>query len=236
MQLIAPEILQEAGEISPPVIIVIGIMGLMLFVFGWRWHRFWIGMSITIAGGLIGLYSGKALGSNILALGILLAIAAGALAMELARILAFLIAGMSLWSIALRIFPGGQELWITFLFGGLIGLWLYRVWMMFLTSFAGLLVTVHCLLVSWHQYLNADTFSIVEEKPSLFNLSIIAAAIVGVFLQSGLERWERNRQKQAKIDNETKIREEERKKVLAEIPAPEPKKNSWWQFRSHSEK
>ena len=90
MQLIAPDILTEASGLSPAISSGCAAIGLLLWLFGWRWHRFWVVVAITVAGGLIGLNSGRASGGHMLALGVLLAIAAGVLALELARIAAFL--------------------------------------------------------------------------------------------------------------------------------------------------
>ena len=42
MQLIAPEILQETRGLSPAVSGTAMFVGLMLWLTGWTWHRFWV--------------------------------------------------------------------------------------------------------------------------------------------------------------------------------------------------
>src|SRR5437870_5786151 len=71
MQLIAPEILQETRGLSPAVSGTAMFVGLMLWLTGWTWHRFWVVLAVMhalspaswdfpligfIAGGLAGLY------------------------------------------------------------------------------------------------------------------------------------------------------------------------------------
>ena len=53
--------------------------------------------------------------------GVLLAVTAGMLALELARILAFLTGGVAAWAGAQTVLPQAQELWAVFLSGGLLG-------------------------------------------------------------------------------------------------------------------
>src|SRR5262245_324811 len=121
MQLIAPDILEELRGLSPALSSGAVLIGLMLVVCGWRWHRFWVVVAITVAGGLLGLHSGRASGGHILALGLLVGVAAGVLALELARILAFLAGGMAAWAAASALVPAARELWMVFLIGGLGG-------------------------------------------------------------------------------------------------------------------
>jgi MFS family permease len=228
MQLLAPEIVVEARGLSLSVVLFFFIAGVLLWLFGWRWHRFWMGMTITIAGGLAGLQAARASGSNLLALGFLLAISAGALALELSRILAFLIGGMSCWLIAFHLLPRAQELWIAFLIGGLLGVFLYRLWMMLLTSFIGVLLAWHTGFVLLERYVKLDAPEWINRQQLLIQIGMIVATVVGLVLQSLLERWHLKREKAKKEAKEERIREDEREKVRAEIPVyplfamPEP--------------
>ena len=75
-----------------------------------------------------------------LAVGILLAVAAGMMALELASVMAFLAGGVGAWLAVQWVLPQAQELWAVFLSGGLFGLLLYRLWTMLLTSLIGTLL------------------------------------------------------------------------------------------------
>ena len=49
MHLIAPDILSEARGLSPALSGVGALVGLLLWLFGWRWHRFWVVAAVTLA-------------------------------------------------------------------------------------------------------------------------------------------------------------------------------------------
>src|SRR5207244_280068 len=80
MQLLAPDILEEAGEISVAVTASGFAIGFLLWLLGWRGHRFWIVLAATIGAGVVGLYAAPAHRTHPLLAGLLRAVAAGALA------------------------------------------------------------------------------------------------------------------------------------------------------------
>ena len=82
-----------------------------------------------------------------MAAGILLAVAAGMMALELAKVFAFVAGGCGAWLAAQWVFPQAQELWAVFLSGGLFGLLLYKLWTMLLTSLGGVLLAGHAGLL-----------------------------------------------------------------------------------------
>src|SRR5262249_13974232 len=147
MQLIVPDVLADAKGLSAGAAGFGVLLGLLLWTFGWRWHRFWVVFGVTLVAGLVGLNFGQAAGGQVFAGGILLAVAAGMLALELARILAFVAAGVAAWVAVQTMLPGARELWAVFLAGGLLGLLLYKFWAMLLTSFAGAVLFGHSLLL-----------------------------------------------------------------------------------------
>lgn len=220
MQLIAPDILAEARGLSPALSGIGVLLGLLLWLCGWRWHRFWVVVAVTLIGGLIGLQTGRSSGGHILAMGVLLAFAAGLLALELARLFAFAAAGTCVWLAASALFPKGQELWVAFLIGGLLGVLLYRFWTMLLTSFAGVMLGWHSLLCLLERLMSLDAAEIAERQANVLNGAVLAVTVLGVVMQSWIERrhqrWRKRRRKEA----EAKIREDEREKVIAELPPP----------------
>src|SRR5437870_4163413 len=152
MQLIAPDILAEAHGLTVAMTGTVCALGIALWLFGWRWHRFWVVAGITLGAGLLGLTAGRAGGgTQVMAIGILLAVAAGMMALELAKVIAFLAGGIGAWLAVQWVLPQAQELWAVFLCGGLLGLLLYRLWTMMLTSLIGTLLAAHAMFVLLEQ-------------------------------------------------------------------------------------
>src|SRR5207244_6507993 len=101
MQLLAPDILEQACEISIPVTATAFAIGLLIWLLGWRGHRFWIVLAATVGAGIFGLYSQSIHKTQPVVAGLLLAVAAGALALALVRVVAFASVAVALM-IALR--------------------------------------------------------------------------------------------------------------------------------------
>jgi hypothetical protein len=183
MQLIVPDVLADAKDLSAGAAGFGALLGLLLWAFGWRWHRFWVVFGVTLAAGLVGLNSGQAAGGQVLAVGLLLAVAAGMLALELARVLAFVAAGVAAWVAVQTLLPGARELWAVFLAGGLLGLLLYKFWAMLLTSFAGAVLAGHMLLLLAQVLGGVDAVGFAGRNGPALNGAVLAAALVGVFVQ-----------------------------------------------------
>ena len=223
MQLIAPDVLAEARGLSPVLSGAGVVVGLLLWLCGWRWHRFWVVASVTVAGGLVGLHSGRASGGHLLAAGLLLAISAGVLALELARVVAFLAGGTAVWCALRALMPAAQELWIGFLLGGLLGVLLYRLWTTLLTSFVGILLGWHAGLCLLERFAKIDAASFAESHALILNGGVIAATVLGLVAQSLLERWLARRKKKPKP-----VAPE--KKPEPPKPEPPPEPASWWDW------
>ncbi|MCS7046457.1 MAG: hypothetical protein NZO58_08895, partial [Gemmataceae bacterium] len=89
MNVVTPEFVAEACSLSPGLLGGGAAVGLVLWLFGWPTHRFWIVFLATILAGIYGLHEGPALGTPALAAGLALAVAAGVLALALVRLFAF---------------------------------------------------------------------------------------------------------------------------------------------------
>ncbi len=227
MHLIAPEVLAEARGLSPALSGIGVALGFLVWLCGWRWHRFWVVVAVTLVGGLIGLQAGKSSGGHILAMGVLLALSAGLLALELARVFAFLAAGSAVWLASSAIFPKGQELWVGFLIGGLLGVLLYRFWTMLLTSFLGVIVSWHALLCLLEGVVSFDAVRFAADHAKTLNGAGLAVTALGVVGQSWLERWYQRRKKRRKLEAEERIREEEREKILLGMAEAHPPESIW---------
>jgi len=183
MQLIAPDILAEARGLSAAMLGTICVLGITLWLFGWRWHRFWVVSGITLAAGLIGLNAARPAGVQVIAVGILLAVAAGMMALELAKVVAFVAGGIGAWLAVQWVLPQAQELWAVFLSGGLLGLLLYRVWTMVLTSLLGTLLAGHAAMLLLEPILKLDAVSWSAGHIPALNGVVVGVVILGILLQ-----------------------------------------------------
>ncbi len=186
MHLIAPDVLAEAC--APPGLSV-GVsaagagVGLLLWLFGWWGHRFWIVLLATLAAGVVGLASGPAHGLQPLAAGLLLAVAAGAMALAVARVVAFSAGGAAAWLAVHSLAPAWDEPLVCFLAGGLVGLLLYRVWLMALTSFAGTLLMAFFGLCLAHALGKLNAAEWAEARVVLLNWLCGGGAVLGLVVQ-----------------------------------------------------
>ncbi len=184
MTCISPEILTAAKGLSHGGAAFVLVGGLLMWGLGWRWHRFWVVFGITFVAGILGLTAGKAAGGQVLIAGVLLAVAAGVLALELSRILAFVTGGTAAWVAIQAIFPNGQEIWAAFLTGGLVGVLLYRLWMMLVTSVIGVLFAGHAGLVLAESLRKFDAAGWAGKHPGALNGIVAVAAVLGVLIQA----------------------------------------------------
>lgn len=184
MTLICPDVLIEARGLSAGAAGFLLFVGFLLWAFGWRWHRFWVVFAITLTAGLLGIAAGKSAGSQVLVVGLLLAVSAGMLALELAKILAFVTGGIVMWVTAEAVFPQAQELWAMFLCGGLLGVALYRVWTMLATSLIGILLCWHSMLVMAESLFGLDGPKLAADNNVALNSGVIGAALLGVVVQA----------------------------------------------------
>jgi hypothetical protein len=216
MHLIAPDLLVEAKGLSFPITAMGIAFGVLLWLFGWRWHRFWVVLFTTVLAGIYGLNLGQFGGPRTFAIGLLLAVSAGMLAIDLSRFIAFASSGIGCGYIVPLIVPAFHEPLICFLIGGILGILLYRFQLMLLSSFIGAIITVHCALLM-AETLTRDTFVAadwVRSHSIALNITIIVLALVGLAVQGQLERWreekpdrDRDRAMSSLSDNERSVLE-----------------------------
>ncbi|MBA4065018.1 MAG: hypothetical protein C0501_15155 [Isosphaera sp.] len=185
MQLIAPDVLAEARGLTPAAAGTLCAVGLALFLFGWRWHRFWVVAGVTFSAGLLGLNAGQAAGgARIMAGGVLVAVAAGMMALELAKVFAFVAGGCGAFLAVQWVVPQAQELWAVFLSGGLLGLLLYRPWTMLLTSLAGVLLAAHAGLLLLEPLLRFDAAAWADAHQAAANGVAVGLTVLGILIQA----------------------------------------------------
>src|SRR5439155_5133122 len=102
MHLIAPDILEAAQGLSVPTCGVGLAAGAFVWLLGGWGRRFWIVLLTTLVAGVYGLSMGEGFGVQPLVSALLLAVAAGMLALALARLGAFLSGGVAACILAER--------------------------------------------------------------------------------------------------------------------------------------
>src|SRR5262249_52625630 len=114
-----------------------------LWLLGWRNHRFWVVLAATVTAGIYGLAEAPALQAQPLAMAVLLAVAAGVLALSVVRLVAFASGGLFGLVLSQALAPSWGQPLMAFLVGGLAAHLLFRLWVMALTSFCGTLLMAY---------------------------------------------------------------------------------------------
>lgn len=207
--LISPDVLADLRGLSIAACGVTIGLGVVVWLFGWWGHRFWIVLLTTLGAGLAGLAWGKSLGVPPPVAGLLLALAAGMLALSLARIATFLSAGILAWLAIHHYVPAWDVPLVSFVIGGLVGLILFRFWLMALTSLTGVVLATYGGLILAEQLGKIDAALWAESRQQLLTIICAGGTLVGVFVQTLIDRWQVRRQQ----------RQEEQ---AAPQPAPQP--------------
>ncbi|HEY1380938.1 MAG TPA: hypothetical protein VGF55_29325 [Gemmataceae bacterium] len=210
MQLIAPDIFAEVGRLSTGACVIGFALGFLVWLTGWWRHRFWVAAGLTVAAGILGLQSGRASGVQPLVAGLLAALAAGYLALELARLLAFAGGGAVAGLVVQTFLPTLHEPLLAFLAGGLLAVLLFRLWMLAVTGFVGMLVMTYTGLALLARWTHLDSPAVVAARVGLINGVVIAGAVAGVFVQAKFDSWRSNRGKRMKAKVMATFSEDER--------------------------
>lgn len=187
------DILNDVFLLSPGLLIVGVSLGAALWLFGWRWHRFWIVLAATVAAGLIGLTHGNLLHSQPLVAAPLLALAAGVLALALVRLLAFVTGGVAGLFILQSAAPQWDQPLVVFVLSGLIGLILFRWCWMALSSVSGTILLAYCGLALGNHYHALDALLWIQQTGGMLDWILGGAAFLGLAFQFLLERRSRRR-------------------------------------------
>lgn len=188
MQLVVPDLLAEVCGLSLALSLAGLLLGLALWLCGWRGHQFFIVLLTTVLGGILTLREADSHGSHSLLMALLVAVTAGLLALALVRLLAFAAGGGAGLFILHYLLPSWNQPLLAFLLGGMVGLLLFRIWLMALTSFAGALLATYFGLALLHYYGTLDALTIAEQGQVLLNWISCLLAVVGLTLQFFLDR------------------------------------------------
>ncbi|MGH7223798.1 MAG: hypothetical protein ACRELF_11255 [Gemmataceae bacterium] len=214
MHFLAPDILEEARGLSPFLSAAGLSLGFLLWSFGGRTHRFWLAMSVTLTAGLLGLTMGKQYGMQPLVAGLLLAVSAGALALSLVRILLFAAGGLAALGLMHTLAPTWDEPIAVFLVGGLVGVLLYRFWIITFSSLIGALLMAYSALALFDRLHRVDSVAWTRKNDPLLDWGCAALIVLGILVQFLLERRRRRKAESSA--------EPERVELAPPPPPPKP--------------
>jgi hypothetical protein len=190
MYLIAPDLLADAVGLSGMVSGAGLIVGFLLWLLGCWGQRFWIVLIATVAAGIYGLQAGPAVQLQPVVVGLLLALAAGMLALALVRVVAFTAGGIVTWLAVRALVPAWDEPLLCFLVGGLVGLLLFKFLTMALTSLAGTLLMAYSSLCLAHGLGRINAVGWAESHALLLDWACAGVAFFGLVVQFLLDRWQ----------------------------------------------
>ncbi|MCI0738201.1 MAG: hypothetical protein L0Y72_04095 [Gemmataceae bacterium] len=202
MQFVDPEILADVCGLSPGITMSGLALGLALWLFGWRWHRFWIVLAGSALGGIYGLFEGPSWQTEPVVAALLLGLTAGLLALALVRLVAFTAGGVVGLVLAQYFIPSWEQPLIVFLLSGLASLLLFRVSLMALTSFLGAVLLAYAGLGLLNHYGVLDAVAWLEQGSQLLTWVCGALTLFGLATQFLLDRRRRRRYRDLRHDDD----------------------------------
>jgi hypothetical protein len=196
MCIVATDILSDLCGLSLGLLIALVPIGLVLWLFGWWSHRFWIVLAATVLAGVFGLVEATAWQAQPIVVAVLLAVAAGVLALALVRVITFAAGGMAGVYLVQFAMPSLQQPAICFLISGLLCLLLFRWFFMLATSFLGAAILAYGTLALLHFYDLVDAVAWSAENSTPLTILCIIAALVGFTFQFLSDRWRARRRKE----------------------------------------
>jgi hypothetical protein len=186
--LVAPDLLKLCIPLGLPTLGLGLLIGILLWLLGGWGHRFCIVLITTLIAGVVGLQCGPIWGMQPLVAGLLMAVAAGALALSLVRVVVFFAVGFGTYFLANTLLPNWKEPVVCFVAGGLLGVLLFRVWIMAAASLAGTLLMAYSSLCILTQVAKLDVESWAEKNGPLLNWSCFSVAVLGILVQLLVQR------------------------------------------------
>lgn len=188
--------LSDLLELPLPALWVILGAGAALALTGWRWHRFWLTISVSLIAGLIGLKQATAWGIQYpIVAGVLLAAAAGCLALSLARVALFLAYGLACWYAMKRLAPPYAIPAICICIGGLFSALFYRFCVTLLTAVIGSILMAYAGLAVTEQQKWFPTVNMLKEQSFVVHSCLAGLTTVTLMLQLYFCRLARKKSK-----------------------------------------
>lgn len=189
MGVLVPEVLNDLRDLPAATLAVIGGLGLLLWLTGWWLHRFWITLLATSLGGLLGLRLGPQWGVQpAIIAGVLMALAAGCLALSLARLGLFVLYGYVSWEVAQAVAPGSVPALVAFTVGGLASVLLFRICIILLTSALGTVLMTYGGLLGTEVWFGTQAVAPATAQPLVSHGIMLAIGLLGAYLQMKFTR------------------------------------------------
>jgi MFS family permease len=188
MQMVSPELIADLCGLSLGLLLAGVVVGFVLWLFGWKSHRFWVVLLATIAAGVYGLQEAAVFKTSPLVAALLLAVAAGILALALLRLFAFGAGGLTGLIVVQAAAPTLDQPLIVFIVSGLVSLILFRWFLMALTSVGGAVLLCHAGLALFHQSGTFDAAGWAEQSAALLSWICLLAALTGFVFQFLMNR------------------------------------------------
>lgn len=194
MQVLSPEVLADVLELPAAALLVLMALGASLALTGWRWHRFWLTISVSLISGLVGLRQAQAWGiQQPIVAAVLLATAAGCLALSLARVGLFLAYGLATWYAVKRFAAPYAIPAVCICLGGLFSVLFYRFCVVLLTSAVGTLVLSYAGMAYAQQQNWFPMQTWLKEQSLAAHASLAGICLVTLLLQ--LYFWRKNKKR-----------------------------------------
>lgn len=192
MPLIAPDLFAPMRDLPLAAASVVTAVGVCLWFTGWWAHRFWLALGATLGAGVAGLRLGPSYGVEPMVAGLLAAVAAGGLALSLARVAVFIGCGAGCWYVAQMVIPKWTEPLVCVLAGGLAGVLLFRFCIMLATSLAGTTLTAYGGLTFANQVVGFPAEKWLNDSGTLVVIGYGVVVLLGVVVQYLIDRsWTR---------------------------------------------
>lgn len=194
MSLLTPEYLTELLDLPSAALLITLVLGLALALTGWKWHRFWLTLSLSLVAGLVGMKQAATWGIQQPALaGGILAATAGCLALSLARVGLFLAYGLACWYIMQRLAPAYAIPAMCICVGGIFSVVFYRFSMALLTSAIGCLMMCYSGFAYCEQQKFFPVLNLIKEQALTVHAVWTGLTLLSSLLQ--LYFWRKTRKK-----------------------------------------
>lgn len=189
MEILSPEVVTDILELPLPALLAMMGAGLLLSITGWKWHRFWLTMCVSLIAGLIGMRQSTAWGiSQPVVTGVLLAAAAGCLALSLSRVALFLAYGLTCWYAMKRMSPVYAIPAICICAGGLFSVVFYRFCVVLLTSTIGSVVLCYGAVAYVEQQKWYAALNWLKEQSLAAHAALAGVTLVALLIQLAISR------------------------------------------------
>jgi len=214
------EVLQAARGMSEAMLGTWLTLGLALWLFGWRWHRFWIACVAVFAAAAITWHWGSHwTRTPPMISAVVVALATAVIAVELARLVVFGLGGVTLLYLANQLLPDFRDVWLAFPLGGLVAVLLFRIGWILVTSLLGTWIATYALLLLIESVSTFDSVQWARNNSLPINIGMIIWILVGIICQLLIDS------KGNKLKS-TETRETTLVSVL--IPVENQHTDSWW--------